>query len=44
MNNSLTKRSYYESSEMHPIKNSVTLLNLLSNDLGVMRQTLLYGA
>lgn len=43
MNNSLTKRSYYESSEMHPIKNSVTLLNPLSNDLGVMRQTLLYG-
>lgn len=43
MNNSLTKRSYYENNETYPIKNCVPLLNPLSNDLGVMRQTLLYG-
>lgn len=43
MNNSLTKRSYYENNEAFPLKNCVTLLNPLSNDLGVMRQTLLYG-
>ncbi|MFA6702908.1 MAG: phenylalanine--tRNA ligase subunit beta, partial [Dysgonamonadaceae bacterium] len=43
MNNSLTKKSYYESSEEYPLKNNVTLLNPLSNDLGVMRQTLLFG-
>lgn len=43
MNNSLTKRAYYENNEAFPIKNCVSLLNPLSNDLGVMRQTLLYG-
>ena len=43
MNNSLTKRSYYELNESYPIKHSVTLVNPLSNDLGIMRQTLLYG-
>lgn len=43
MNNSLTKRVYYENNDVFPIKNSVKLLNPLSNDLGVMRQTLLYG-
>lgn len=43
MNNSLTKKSYYESSEEYPLKNNVSLLNPLSNDLGVMRQTLLFG-
>ena len=43
MNNSLTKKSYYENSETYPIKNCVSLVNPLSNDLSVMRQTLLYG-
>ncbi len=43
MNNSLTKRSYYESNVSYPIENSVPLVNPLSNDLGIMRQTLLYG-
>lgn len=43
MNNSLTKKAYYENSETFPAKRSVQLLNPLSNDLGVMRQTLLFG-
>ena len=43
MNNSLTKRSYYEENDLYPIEHSVPMLNPLSNDLGVMRQTLLYG-
>ena len=43
LNNSLTAVSYYEGSEIYPIGNCVKLLNLLSSDLGVMRQTLLYG-
>ena len=43
LNNSLTAVSYYEGSEIYPIGNCVKLLNPLSSDLGVMRQTLLYG-
>ena len=43
LNNSLTAGSYYEGSEIYPIGNCVKLLNPLSSDLGVMRQTLLYG-
>lgn len=43
LNNSLSSRSYYENNEAYPIKNNVSVLNQLSNDLGVMRQTLLYG-
>ena len=43
MNNSLTKKSYYEKNESFPINNNVPLINPLSNDLGIMRQTLLYG-
>lgn len=43
MNNSLTKESYYTESEIYPIKHCVHLLNPLSTDLSVMRQTLLYG-
>ncbi len=43
MNNSLTSRSYYEDNDVYPIQNNVSILNQLSNDLGVMRQTLLYG-
>ncbi|MDE7437375.1 MAG: phenylalanine--tRNA ligase subunit beta [Muribaculaceae bacterium] len=43
MNNSLTSVSYYESSELYPLSECVKLMNPLSSDLGVMRQTLLYG-
>ena len=43
MNNSLTKKSYYESQVTYPIKNCVSLVNPLSGDLSVMRQTLLFG-
>lgn len=43
MNNSLTAVSYYEDSELFPLANCVRLMNPLSNDLGVLRQTLLYG-
>ena len=43
LNNSLTAISYYEESAAYPIDNCVKLLNPLSNDLGVLRQTLLYG-
>lgn len=43
MNNSLTSVSYYEDSSLMPLANCVRLMNPLSNDLGVMRQTLLYG-
>jgi phenylalanyl-tRNA synthetase beta chain len=43
MNNSLTKKAYYENNEAFPSANGVALINPLSNDLGVMRQTLLYG-
>lgn len=41
--NSLTKASYYDNNEVFPAENTVKLFNPLSNDLGVMRQTLLYG-
>lgn len=41
--NSLTKTSYYETNSVHPIESAVKLFNPLSNDLGSMRQTLLYG-
>lgn len=43
MNNSLTKESYYNNSEAYPISRCVHLINPLSSDLGVMRQTLLHG-
>ena len=43
MNNSLTEKQYYQESELYPADNNVHLLNPLSNDLNVMRQTLLYG-
>ena len=43
LNNSLTSVSYYEGSAAYPLDNCVKLLNPLSNDLGVLRQTLLYG-
>ena len=41
--NSLTKTSYYENNSALPIESTVKLFNPLSNDLGSMRQTLLYG-
>lgn len=43
MNNSLTKEAYYTNSEAFPASRSVYLINPLSTDLNVMRQTLLYG-
>ncbi|MCD7971827.1 MAG: phenylalanine--tRNA ligase subunit beta [Candidatus Azobacteroides sp.] len=43
MNNSLTKLSYYENSEVYPSKNCVTIINPLGVDLSVMRQTHLFG-
>lgn len=44
INNSLTPISYYDNNEDFPIDYSVHILNSLSNDLALMRQTLLYGA
>ena len=44
MNNSLSAVSYYEKLEtMYPLAHCVRLLNPLSNDLAVLRQTLLFG-
>jgi len=43
MCNSLTKAAYYESLEDYPATMAVKILNPLSNDLNVMRQTLLFG-
>lgn len=43
MNNSLSAESYYDGLETYPVANCVKLLNALSNDLCVMRQTLLFG-
>lgn len=43
LNNSLTAVKYYEGSASFPLRNCVKILNPLSNDLGVMRQTLLFG-
>lgn len=43
LNNSLTAESYYAELEQYPASHCVKLLNPLSNDLNVMRQTLLFG-
>ena len=43
LNNSLTSQAYYADSELLPLDHSVRLLNPLSGDLSVLRQTLLYG-
>lgn len=44
LNNSLTKTAYYDDNEQErTTAHAVRLLNPLSKDLGVMRQTLLYG-
>ena len=43
LNNSLTKVAYYESLQQMPLANCVKIMNPLSSDLGVLRQTLLFG-
>ena len=43
LNNSLTKVAYYEPLEQMPLANCVKIMNPLSSDLGVLRQTLLFG-
>ena len=43
LNNSLTKVSYYEPLEQLTLASCVKIMNPLSSDLGVMRQTLLFG-
>lgn len=43
LNNSLTSVAYYAGNEVFPLDKGVRLLNPLSSDLGVMRQTLLFG-
>lgn len=43
MNNSLTKVAYYEPLQELPLETCVRIMNPLSQDLGVMRQTLLFG-
>jgi len=43
MANSLTKADYVSLSELLNEENNVTMLNPLSNDLGVMRQSLLFS-
>lgn len=43
MCNSLTKKDYYEKLTTYPACSSVEILNPLSSDLNVMRQTLLFG-
>ena len=45
LNNSLSKLSYYEQegNTAYPLESTVKVMNPLSADLGVMRQTLLFG-
>ncbi len=43
MNNSLTAVKYYDGNADFPLDNAVKVMNPLSQDLGVMRQTLLFG-
>lgn len=43
LNNSLTKLSYYENGETFKAENMVRLMNPLSQDLGGLRETLLFG-
>ena len=43
LNNSLSAAGYYAESELFPAEKCVRLLNPLSGDLSVMRQTLLFG-
>ncbi len=44
MSNSLTKSSYYKNSESFKEEDLVKILNPLSNDLNVMRQSLIFNA
>lgn len=43
MTNSLTSSAYYEKSEIFPVQQSVRIVNPLSRDLELMRQTLLFS-
>ncbi len=43
MNNSLVSSGYTENNAQFPADNNVKMLNPLSSDLGVMRQTILFG-
>ncbi len=43
LNNSLTKGNYYTDLTSFPAAHSVKIINALSSDLNVMRQTLLFG-
>ena len=43
MNNSLTKAAYYKGLKTFPEEKCATIVNPLSSDLNVMRQTLLFG-
>jgi len=43
MSNSLTKAEYYENLESFKADNSVKILNPLSSDLNILRQSLLFG-
>lgn len=43
LNNSLSAVGYYRDNEAFPLENCVKVMNPLSQDLGVMRRTLLYG-
>lgn len=43
LNNSLTKVAYYNDIKSYPIEHAVKLINPLSSDLSVLRQTLLFG-
>ncbi len=43
LNNSLTKTSYYQDLNAYTAETTVNVMNPLSADLGVMRQTLLFG-
>lgn len=43
LNNSLTKSAYYDKLQSYPTENLVRIMNPLSSDLNVMRQTMLFG-
>ena len=43
LNNSLTREAYYENLKSYPSERLVRLMNPLSSELNVMRQTLLFG-
>lgn len=43
LNNSLTRGAYYDMQETFRLENCVRIMNPLSTDLNVMRQTLLFG-